>query len=59
MIEYKTLEKARENMENALQRVKEVEKKHGCKSRQWWDAWNEYKRFSSDYRSFLICHYNL
>lgn len=59
MIEYATLERARQNMENALQNVKDIQNTQGVKSKAWQEAWNEYKQRASDYRSFLIVHYNL
>lgn len=59
MIEYTTLERARQNMENSLQKVENIQNTRGVNCKAWQKAWNEYKQRASDYRSFLIVHYNL
>ena len=55
-IEKSTLEKAKENMEKALAKVKSIE---DTKSLEWRTAWEEYKFLSGTYRNYLIAHYNL
>ena len=55
-IEKSTLEKAKENMENALAKVKSIE---DTKSLEWRKVWEEYKFLSGTYRSYLIAYYNL
>ena len=55
-IEYGTLEQAKQNAEQALKEVQDIK---DIKSQEWREAWDKYKRLASDYRSFLIVHYNL
>ena len=55
-IEYKALCRAKENMENALKALQRID---NVKSAAWQDAWQNYKRLSSDYRTLLCNYFNL
>ena len=55
-IDYKTLCRAKENMESALKALQRID---NVKSAAWQDAWQNYKRLSSDYRTLFCNYFNL